>query len=212
MNAEAARDPTRKRHSISEGAFPVRVRLLGGFGVWVGSRDVAEGAWHLRKAKSLVKLLVLAPGHTLHREQIMDLLWSHLGRRAASNNLRQALHVARRTLHPDPEIASRYLTLSGEQLTLCPEGQLWVDVEAFEGMRLRPSLCGDRRRIGRSSSSTRESSCRKIATRSGVGEPPPRAALYASTIASPDSSVIHWRMLLSCRRIGKAWRVGNVFL
>jgi len=55
-----------------------------------------------------------------------------LGLRAASNNLRQALHVARRTLHPNPQIASRSLSLSGEQLVICPEGRLWVDVETFE--------------------------------------------------------------------------------
>src|SRR5215208_652581 len=45
--------------------------------------------------------------------QAMDLLWPDLGLRAASNNLRPAFHVARRTLHPDPAIASRYLNLSG---------------------------------------------------------------------------------------------------
>ena len=55
-----------------------------------------------------------------------------LGLRAASNNLRQVLHVARRTLHPDPAIAARYLSLSGEQLMICPEGGLWIDIEAFE--------------------------------------------------------------------------------
>ena len=59
-------------------------------------------------------------------------MWPESGKKAASNNLRQTLHVARRTLHPDPEIASRYLSVSGEQLLMCPEGQLWVDVEAFE--------------------------------------------------------------------------------
>jgi predicted ATPase/DNA-binding SARP family transcriptional activator len=62
----------------------------------------------------------------------MDLLWPELGKKAASNNLRQTLHVARRTLSPDPEIASRYLGVRGEQLLMCPEGQLWVDVDVFE--------------------------------------------------------------------------------
>jgi DNA-binding SARP family transcriptional activator len=110
----------------------VRIGLLGGFSVSVGDRKVAGGAWRLRKAASLMKLLALAPGHRLHRERAMDLLWPDLGLRAASNNLRQTLHVARRTLHPDPEIASRYLSAGGEQLVLCPHGQVWVDAVAFE--------------------------------------------------------------------------------
>src|SRR5215204_3032570 len=117
-----------------EGSAPdvVRVWLLGGFRVSVGSRAIGQDAWRLRKAASLVKLLALAPGHRLHREQVMEALWPNLGLRAASNNLRQALHVARRTLHPDPAAASRYLSLGGEQLALCPEGHLEVDVKAFE--------------------------------------------------------------------------------
>jgi DNA-binding SARP family transcriptional activator len=86
----------------------------------------------LKRAASLIKLLALAPYHRLHRERAMDLLWPELGKKAASNNLRQTLHVARRTLHPDPEINSRYLSVSGDQLLMCPQGQLWVDVEAFE--------------------------------------------------------------------------------
>jgi len=110
----------------------VRIGLLGGFSVTVGNRKVDESTWRLRKAASLIKLLALAPGHRLHRERAMDLLWPDLGLRAASNNLRQTLHIARRTLHPDPQIASRYLSLRGEQLLMCPEGQLWVDVDAFE--------------------------------------------------------------------------------
>jgi predicted ATPase/DNA-binding SARP family transcriptional activator/DNA-binding CsgD family transcriptional regulator len=110
----------------------VRIGLLGGFSITVGDRKVDASAWRLRKAASLVKLLALAPGHRLHRERVMDLLWPHLGLRAASNNLRQTLHVARRTLHPDPQIASRLLSLSGEQLALGAEERLWVDVEAFE--------------------------------------------------------------------------------
>jgi predicted ATPase/DNA-binding SARP family transcriptional activator/DNA-binding CsgD family transcriptional regulator len=132
MHAEAASDPLRKRRYSSEDPFPVRLRLLGDFSVWVGSRAVGEGAWHLRKAKSLVKLLALAPGHRLHREQVMDLLWPGLGRMAASNNLRQALHTARQALEPDLPADSCYLASQDESLVLCPGGSLWVDVEAFE--------------------------------------------------------------------------------
>ena len=132
MHAEAASDPTRKRRSSSEGPFPVRVHLLGGFGVWVGSRTVSEGAWHLRKARSLVKLLSLAPGHALHREQLMELLWPNLGKRAATNNLRGSLHAARTALASDPVVTSRYLASKEERIALCSDVELWVDVETFE--------------------------------------------------------------------------------
>jgi predicted ATPase/DNA-binding SARP family transcriptional activator/DNA-binding CsgD family transcriptional regulator len=110
----------------------VRIGLLGGFRVSVGPRIIEGNQWRLRKASGLVKLLALSPGHHLHREQAMEALWPDLGRRAAANNVRGALHAARRTLHPSPEVASRYLVSRGERIALCPERQLWVDVEAFE--------------------------------------------------------------------------------
>ena len=93
---------------------PVRVKLLGGFSVSVGDRTIEHTKWRLRKAGSLVKLLALAPNnHRLHREQAMGALWPDLGPKAAANNLRGALHAARRILDPDPVIASRYLASRG---------------------------------------------------------------------------------------------------
>jgi predicted ATPase/DNA-binding SARP family transcriptional activator/DNA-binding CsgD family transcriptional regulator len=121
--------PSDKKRTSGE-VEAVRIRLLGGFQVSVGARTIEEGAWRLRKAASLVKLLALAPEHRLHREQAMDLLWPDLGKKAASNNLRQALHAARGILNPTA--GSRYLASEDESLVLCPEGNLWVDVDAFE--------------------------------------------------------------------------------
>ena len=83
----------------------------------------------MRKAANLVKLLALAPGHLLHREQAMDALWPDLTRRAASNNLRQVLHAARRVL--DPVVGSRYVTSENGSLVLGQEGLLWVNAEAL---------------------------------------------------------------------------------
>lgn len=134
-NRERMRDP---RRTTAERRDPrpeaVRIWLLGGFRVSVGSRSIGEEAWRLRKAASLVKLLALAPGHRLHREQAMELVWPGLDPEAAANNLHHALHVARRILEPaaPATAASRHLHLRGEQLALCPEGPVWVDVEAFE--------------------------------------------------------------------------------
>jgi DNA-binding SARP family transcriptional activator len=118
----------------------VRIWLLGGFRVSVGSRTVGEDGWRLKKARSLVKLLALARGYRMHREQLAQWLWpGSSDPRSQANNLRQALHSARRALfaaEPDlaPAVASSnsYLRLVGDQVALCPEGPLWVDVEAFE--------------------------------------------------------------------------------
>jgi len=134
MQPRGRAQQTSRTHRSPKGTpEPVRIRLLGGFGVSVGSRTIGGNAWGLRKAANLVKILALSPGHSLHREQIMDFLWPELSPKAASNNLRGVLHVTRQALDRDQGgAASRYLTLQGEQLTLYPSGQVWVDVEAFE--------------------------------------------------------------------------------
>lgn len=72
--------------------------LLGRFAADVDGVPVAESAWRLKKARELVKLLALAPGHRLHREQAMELLWGDREPAAAANNLHQAVYVARRAL------------------------------------------------------------------------------------------------------------------
>ena len=110
----------------------MRVWVLGGFRVQLGSRTINEDAWGLRKAAAIVKLLSLSPRHRLHREQVMDHLWPQLGKQAAANNLRRTLHAARRTLQPRPDPVDLYLSLRGEQIALCPDIPLYVDVEAFE--------------------------------------------------------------------------------
>lgn len=119
----------------------LRIRLLGGFRVSVGTRDVPDADWHLRKAKTLVKLLALAPGHRLHRDQIVDLLWPDLDPSAAGNQLRKVLHEARRILDPDPGATYRYIE-SGEQLTL-NRSRTWVDVQAFQRAALEARRRGE---------------------------------------------------------------------
>ena len=112
----------------------VRVWQLGGFQVAVGSRTLGAKQWRLRKAADLVKVLALAPKHRLPRERAMELLWPGFGKEAASNNLRQTLYAARKTF--DAVAGSRYLAPEDRSLVLCPENELWVDVEAFEGATL----------------------------------------------------------------------------
>ncbi|MFL5828323.1 MAG: ATP-binding protein [Solirubrobacteraceae bacterium] len=87
----------------------VSVCLLGGFSATVDGVLVPETAWRLKKARELVKLLALAPGHRLHREQAMDVLWRDREPAAAANNLHQAVYVARRALDADAIVVGEQL-------------------------------------------------------------------------------------------------------
>jgi DNA-binding SARP family transcriptional activator len=114
----------------------LRIQLLGEFCVWVGGRRIEDAEWRLRKAKSLVKLLALAPARRLHREQVMDALWPDLDPDAAANNLHKTLHIARRALEPElaPAQPSAYLHLEDDLVALRPSNPLVeIDVESFEG-------------------------------------------------------------------------------
>lgn len=115
-----------------DGVPPLRIELLGRFRVAVGPRMVADTAWHLRKSQSLVKLLALAPGHRVHREQLEEALWPGFPPAAAANNLYRALHFARRAIDPAAPARGPYLHLRDEIVVLAPADRLWIDVEAFE--------------------------------------------------------------------------------
>ncbi|GGU81954.1 hypothetical protein GCM10010211_54900 [Streptomyces albospinus] len=111
----------------------LRIRLLGGF------RPVREGGaplverWSRPGARTLVKLLALAPEHALHREQIMAVCWPHAELRAALGSLRVALHTARHALEPElpPRGTSAYLTGDGDLLRLAPD-TVRVDTDEAE--------------------------------------------------------------------------------
>src|SRR3954451_18700910 len=110
---------------------PLHIKLFGGFQVTIGDEPIPATNWRLRKAAHLLKLLALAPGNSLHREQLLDALWPALDPGAAAHNLRYALHVARGILEGSPAKLPRALHLEGERVVLRPEGGLDVDVAAF---------------------------------------------------------------------------------
>ncbi len=87
--------------------------------------------WRLRKAKTLVKLLALRDRHRLHRDLAVDLLWPDLEPAAATNNLHQAVHAARRALGGERDDGVEVVRLEEGVLALCPSGDLSVDVDTF---------------------------------------------------------------------------------
>lgn len=117
--------------SYSSGTPALYIELLGSFRVTIADDSIPDSAWRQRKATAIIKLLALAPGQLLHRDQILDLLWPDLPPDAAAHNLRYALHIARSILEGPPTHLPRALHLAGELLTLRPDGALTIDVVAF---------------------------------------------------------------------------------
>lgn len=106
----------------------LRINLFGGFRVTVGGSPVAPESWSRRAPAALVKLLALAPGHRLRREQITDTLWPDFDPPAAAANLRKALHAARRILHIEGDAD---LILSVNDLLCLPSDGISVDVSEY---------------------------------------------------------------------------------
>ena len=89
---------------------------------------MAESHWARRHAAALVKVLALAPGRRLHREQLLDLVWPDDPLDEAVPKLHKAAHFARRAIAVPSSVVLR-----GDSVMLCP------------GRRRRPSTsCGSR--------------------------------------------------------------------
>lgn len=105
----------------------LEIEVLGGFHVRVDGHDIPLAAWRRRKSAAMLKILALAPGYRMHREQMMDLLWPELDPAQAANNLYQVLHGARRAIG-----VSDILLLRDQIVQINPDIPIRVDAVAFE--------------------------------------------------------------------------------
>ena len=121
----------------------LRMRLLGGFSVERTDIGRAVSDWQRSSAKTLTKILAVHPGHALHREQVIDILWPGADAESALNSFGKALHAARRALEPElpRRQDSAYLGLADAVLTLNTD-HVVVDMDQFE------QLAGDALRRG----------------------------------------------------------------
>jgi len=87
---------------------------------------IPSSAWERRRALDLLRLLALAPGHRLHRDQIIGTLWPDKEPSSGANNLHRALHDLRKT------IGSEFVGIDKGFVRLGDE--VWVDVAAFESL------------------------------------------------------------------------------
>jgi DNA-binding SARP family transcriptional activator len=112
---------------VTDGSPSIAITLLGGFDVAVDGIPTPDRAWTRRSAAALVKVLALAPGHYLHREQVMDLLWPDQSPARCAPRLHKAAHFARQGSG-----RSDAVVLRGDVVWLFPDAELTVDAIVFE--------------------------------------------------------------------------------
>ncbi|MFD8774266.1 ATP-binding protein [Streptomyces sp. NPDC056721] len=134
----------------TESAPPLlRLHLFGGFRLTRDGGPALAERWPRPSARALVKLLAVSPGHSLHREQAMDICWPDADASAALGSLRVALHAARRALEPElaPRAASSYLISDGTLLRLDPR-TVWIDADHAERLAEAALDSGSTTRLG----------------------------------------------------------------
>src|SRR5256714_12470668 len=114
----------------------LRVYTFGAFHLdWQVPPFTTEDLWKSRtSARTLLKLLLCAPGRQASRSQLAGILWPETDEDKARESLRSASKVLRKVLR----------TASGEELLeqrnqntilkLAEQSRLWVDADAFEDL------------------------------------------------------------------------------
>src|SRR5512133_2306276 len=133
--SSAAMETQVHRGGVRAGDRPqalLRVYLLGRFEVVREDAPIPAHAWRRRRPADLLKLVAVAPGRTLSREQVVDTLWPDKDPASGANNLHRALYDLRQSL------GGRWVDIEHGAVSL--QGDVWVDVDAFEAAVAR----GDR--------------------------------------------------------------------
>jgi DNA-binding SARP family transcriptional activator/tetratricopeptide (TPR) repeat protein len=115
-----------------------RIQLLGEFVVVVDDEPVPAERWSRRQVATFVKLLALAPGRRLHREQVIEALWPGVSVRDAGPRLHKVAHYARRALEDDDAVLLR-----NELVALLPDRDVEVDVDTFRERAAAAVTSGD---------------------------------------------------------------------
>jgi len=122
--------------SVDAQAPLLRVYTFGAFRLdWQVPPITTEDVWKSRtSARTLLKLLLCAPGRQASRSQLAGILWPETDEDKARESLRSASKVLRKVLR----------TASGEELLenrnnstvlkLAEQSRLWIDVDAFEDL------------------------------------------------------------------------------
>ncbi len=112
---------------------PLRIFTLGHFEVYRQGIKIPDKAWR-HCAGELFRLLLISPGKSLSRDQVIDALWPEKPLSSGILFFHQATSSLRRALEPDlpDKFPSHYLLVEERRVWLCLPSGSQVDFECFE--------------------------------------------------------------------------------
>jgi len=113
---------------------PLRIQMLGRFEVWRLGVPVPEAEWRGQKTRDLLKILLLADGHFVAKDQLVEWLWPGAAPDAAEANLRSTVSDLRRVLEPELDRGrdSSYVQTRREGYCFNPALGVALDTNDFE--------------------------------------------------------------------------------
>jgi len=114
------------RQVLVSKSAPIRICLLGGFGIASASRAIPASLG--KRQQTLVAYLLLHRRTPHDRKHLAFLLWPDSAERQALTNLRQLIHDVRAVL-PDPD---QFIEAGRQQVRWRSEAPCTVDVDEFE--------------------------------------------------------------------------------
>ena len=109
----------------------VRLQTLGGFSVKRFGVEVSVSEWQSRKARDLLKHLVVRRGGAATREMLIDALWPDDDPAKTSNRLSVALSTARTVLDPKKRFPTDHFIRADHASVALDLAHVSVDVERF---------------------------------------------------------------------------------
>ncbi len=116
--------------------YQLRIQALGSFRLWQGTAEIPSNAWRRQKARQLFHLFLTHRRATLHREQIVEMLWPELSAASAYRDFKIAYNALCHVLEPGRQrnAPSAYILRDGSRYGLRPEADLWLDTAVFDNL------------------------------------------------------------------------------
>jgi DNA-binding SARP family transcriptional activator len=111
----------------------VAVEALGRFRVLREGAPLPRSAWRSRKARDLLKMLVVRHGHPVSRDALIEALWPEEDPARCANRLSVALSTLRAVLDAERRFDADHFVVSSAGAVSLDLDHVAVDLEAFLG-------------------------------------------------------------------------------